>query len=332
MAFYVKGDSVTLIVDCGTPSTQPLPRRSADLENPPAISNSGIILIGQQLMDVRYFSGALQQVYIVPTPQAAYEMCSVYSPDCDKPLVYLAADFLSSSAGMQEKLLAPELLVPPPPPPSSSAPRLNGSEDSSVDGLESAADGVNRSTEYNYYGLMGPPGPRGYPGAPGDPGLPGPKGDPGRDGVAGTSGIAGPPGHVFMIPANNFVGTIIASFLQMAMRGPVGPMGLTGLPGDVGPPGVEGQKGETGEMGEQVDWFFEVIEIGAQRFERSHGDARKGGAKRKTRQRWPFSVVTGGTNNNNNNEENKSAALDDRIPLEVEDSVVQRHVCTPLAK
>lgn len=59
--------------------------------------------------------GAIQQLYIIPTPQAAYEMCTLYSPDCDKPYVYFASDFVSSTAGIQEKLLPPEILAPPPP-------------------------------------------------------------------------------------------------------------------------------------------------------------------------------------------------------------------------
>ena len=78
--------------------------------------------------------GDLQQLTIVPNPEAAYELCTDYVPDCDKPLPgsQQKDDSLASYRGMSEdELLNREGVspqeylefterfeeVPPPPPP-----------------------------------------------------------------------------------------------------------------------------------------------------------------------------------------------------------------------
>lgn len=50
MGISVKGNAVTLIKDCEQQVTKPLPRQGLKL------SNSGIILIGQQLLDESFYS------------------------------------------------------------------------------------------------------------------------------------------------------------------------------------------------------------------------------------------------------------------------------------
>lgn len=71
---------MTLIRDCEQQVTKPLNRQGLRL------SSSGIILIGQQLLDESYYSGDLQQLMLVPSPESAYEVCKQFMPECSKPL------------------------------------------------------------------------------------------------------------------------------------------------------------------------------------------------------------------------------------------------------
>ena len=50
MAFSVKGNSVTMLLDCETQETLPLERNESSL-----ISNAGIMLVGQDLLDEKHF-------------------------------------------------------------------------------------------------------------------------------------------------------------------------------------------------------------------------------------------------------------------------------------
>lgn len=50
LGISVKGNSVTLLVDCEATTNMLLPRHS-----PSHLSNAGIILIGQQLLEDKYF-------------------------------------------------------------------------------------------------------------------------------------------------------------------------------------------------------------------------------------------------------------------------------------
>jgi len=49
------------------------------------VSNSGILLLGQQIDDNTFFEGNLQQLALATNPEAAYEVCSLVPP-CDRPL------------------------------------------------------------------------------------------------------------------------------------------------------------------------------------------------------------------------------------------------------
>jgi hypothetical protein len=50
-------------------------------------SNTGVLLVGQQLLnDNAFFMGDIQQFLILPSPAPAYEVCSKYMPDCEFPL------------------------------------------------------------------------------------------------------------------------------------------------------------------------------------------------------------------------------------------------------
>ena len=77
----MKGNSATAIIDCKRQQNRPINRGKLD-----TITNSGIVLLAQQIDDNTFFNGDLQQLTIVPNPEAAYELCSSYIPDCDQPL------------------------------------------------------------------------------------------------------------------------------------------------------------------------------------------------------------------------------------------------------
>ncbi|CAG0890628.1 unnamed protein product [Cyprideis torosa] len=239
LAVSVKGNSVTVIFDCDVQETLELVRDEIGM-----LTNTGLIVVGQHLIDGRYFEGSIQQFYIIPTPDAAYEQCNFYCPDCNRPLEVRALDFTPINRGFQE---------------------FNQSLTISEEG--SGFVEMKTGSEYHDYFINEVTnerilrGPRGYPGPPGERGYPGPKGEPGRDGRDGTSGIPGPAGHVFMIPigSGNEKGpdSNMESMRQMlaqhmmSMQGPRGPQGLTGLPGEQGAMGPEGIKGEPGDIGEQ---------------------------------------------------------------------------------
>jgi len=78
----VKGTSVTLLVDCREIGALVLNRT---VGSSPA--NTGVLLIGQQLLNENaFFTGDIQQLLLIPDPDAAYEVCSKYMPDCRFPL------------------------------------------------------------------------------------------------------------------------------------------------------------------------------------------------------------------------------------------------------
>lgn len=182
MGLAIKGNSATLILDCQITDTHELNRTA--FSRP---SNTGIVLVGQRLLDDAFFTGTIQQLLIIPNPDPAYEICSTYMPECEKPLPVLRSDTEGEFAS--SKLL------------------FGGEEEygnrTVVEGAEGSQvflDVGSASLGANVQLLRGPPGPRGYTGPPGPQGPKGEKGDPGRDGLSGTTGIQGPPGHIFMIP------------------------------------------------------------------------------------------------------------------------------------
>ena len=42
--------------------------------------------MAQEIEDNTFFKGQIQQLQFVPNPQAAYELCKQYIPDCTEPL------------------------------------------------------------------------------------------------------------------------------------------------------------------------------------------------------------------------------------------------------
>ena len=74
----VKGDSVTLILDCNRQITRQLQR-----EVNSKIATDGLILAGVQFSeDEGFFVGDIQLLMIANTPDEAYNMCTKYAPNC----------------------------------------------------------------------------------------------------------------------------------------------------------------------------------------------------------------------------------------------------------
>lgn len=71
------------MIDCTGQQTRPLQRDPFS-----KIDSSGVTLIGQTLKENIHFEGDIQQIYIIPSPDSAYEQCYEYIPDCDTPFPY----------------------------------------------------------------------------------------------------------------------------------------------------------------------------------------------------------------------------------------------------
>lgn len=84
MGIAIKSDTATLILDCVEKDTLTLNR---SVDSSPA--NTGVFLVGQRLLDDAIFTGSIQQMLFIPGPEHAYEVCSKYMPNCNKPLPLL---------------------------------------------------------------------------------------------------------------------------------------------------------------------------------------------------------------------------------------------------
>uniref|UniRef100_A0A3Q2HIX8 Collagen type XI alpha 2 chain n=1 Tax=Equus caballus TaxID=9796 RepID=A0A3Q2HIX8_HORSE len=78
VAVAVKGQSVTLIVDCKKRVTRPLPRSAH-----PVLDTHGVIIFGARILDEEVFEGDVQELVIVPGVQAAYESCEQKELECE---------------------------------------------------------------------------------------------------------------------------------------------------------------------------------------------------------------------------------------------------------
>lgn len=74
----VKGDSITLVLDCVHQVTRKFDRGLESI-----ISTNGLILSGRQLNEEEeFFIGDIQLLLIANSPDEAYHICSKYAPDC----------------------------------------------------------------------------------------------------------------------------------------------------------------------------------------------------------------------------------------------------------
>uniref|UniRef100_A0A8C5K733 Collagen alpha-2(XI) chain n=1 Tax=Jaculus jaculus TaxID=51337 RepID=A0A8C5K733_JACJA len=78
VAVAVKGQSVTLIVDCKKRVTRPLPRSAR-----PVLDTRGVVTFGARVLDEEVFEGDVQELLIVPGVQAAYESCEQKGLECE---------------------------------------------------------------------------------------------------------------------------------------------------------------------------------------------------------------------------------------------------------
>lgn len=85
LGLSVKGDTMTLIVDCGQPISRPLRRRP---DVPVAVD--GLLLTGIPLEETDgCFVGDIHTFVVANTPDEAYLICSKYAPSCvHEPLQY----------------------------------------------------------------------------------------------------------------------------------------------------------------------------------------------------------------------------------------------------
>jgi len=79
LGISIKGNSATAILDCNDQDTQEIKRNKVELKT------DGVILFGQEIDDKDYFDGDIQHLMVVPNPEAAYNLCSEYLPDCSEP-------------------------------------------------------------------------------------------------------------------------------------------------------------------------------------------------------------------------------------------------------
>uniref|UniRef100_A0A8C4FC74 Collagen, type XI, alpha 2 n=1 Tax=Dicentrarchus labrax TaxID=13489 RepID=A0A8C4FC74_DICLA len=108
IAFSVSKKNVTLLLDCKKKMTRPLPRG-----NNAEVDTNGITVFGARLLDEEVFQGDIQQLLIASNPQAAYDFCEHYSPDCDSPLPKTQAQdpntYVSNTTTTQPELVGEEV-------------------------------------------------------------------------------------------------------------------------------------------------------------------------------------------------------------------------------
>ncbi|KAM9416638.1 collagen alpha-1(XI) chain-like [Salvelinus alpinus] len=80
VAISVEKKTVTIIVDCKQKITKPLLRSDRA-----SINTNGVTVFGTRILDENVFQGDIQQLLIVADPNAAYDYCEHYSPDCETP-------------------------------------------------------------------------------------------------------------------------------------------------------------------------------------------------------------------------------------------------------
>lgn len=197
LGISIKGNSATAIVDCKDQDTRQLNRKDKA-----TASTDGIIIFGQEIDDDTYFDGKVQQLMIVPNPEAAYNLCEEYIPPCDRALPHQEQqdDFNAGYRGRNEDDLLNSEGVSPQQYLEFTERMVEEEEGSGPDfPPEPESPEPRKPTYESTPGEPGPPGPDGPQGPQGPPGM---KGEAGRDGLDGTDGIQGGPGNVLIIPTN----------------------------------------------------------------------------------------------------------------------------------
>uniref|UniRef100_A0A8B9L263 Collagen, type XI, alpha 2 n=1 Tax=Astyanax mexicanus TaxID=7994 RepID=A0A8B9L263_ASTMX len=284
IAISVQKKNVTLLLDCKKRMTKALPR-----SNKPVLDTKGITVFGARLLDEEVFQGDIQQLLIASNPQAAYDFCEHYSPDCDSPLPKVQAQDPNTPGEELEKAKTGEVFETPEeafteeyvtgdigmkeydysykdynePMPEGKTEDTMGpvlsavKEDGGVSNIGMLIEGPPGPE--GPAGLPGPSGPSGPPGSVGDPGERGP---PGKAGLPGADGVPGPPGTSVMLPfrfgqSGGDKGPAVSAqeaqaqaILSQARLALKGPPGPMGFTGRPGPLGTPGSNGLKGESGD----------------------------------------------------------------------------------
>uniref|UniRef100_A0A8C2GJ99 Collagen, type XI, alpha 2 n=1 Tax=Cyprinus carpio TaxID=7962 RepID=A0A8C2GJ99_CYPCA len=243
IAISVQKKNITLILDCKNHITKTLPR-----SNNPVLDTKGITVFGARLLDEEVFQGEIQQLLIASNPQAAFDFCEHYSPDCDSPLPKVQSQdpnsFVSTTVQFYNGAKCPDTCNSSRPP--------EGATKYHCDVFNVLAFLKCIISVFNFFilsfsqGMMieGPPGPEG-------------------PAVCSL--------YVTIIPllyckasdighhcekgpiasAQEAQAQAILSQARLALKGPSGPMGFTGRPGPLGTPGSPGLRGESGDPGPQ---------------------------------------------------------------------------------
>uniref|UniRef100_A0A665UWX3 Collagen, type XI, alpha 2 n=1 Tax=Echeneis naucrates TaxID=173247 RepID=A0A665UWX3_ECHNA len=205
IAFSVSKKNVTLLLDCKKKMTRTLPRG-----NNAEIDTNGITVFGARLLDDEVFQGDIQQLLIASNPQAAYDFCEHYSPDCDSPLPKTQAQdpntYVSNTVTTQvhEQTYKINILS------STHAKRLPSQFATETKMGSWLCNSVLTLPCCWLHVCFPQAAVRGQKGEKGEPAvlepvsyqplyvaLPGP---PGRPGLAGADGVPGPPGTSVMLP------------------------------------------------------------------------------------------------------------------------------------
>ena len=88
---------MTLLTDCNDQQSHTLARHANS-----RIDTTGVTLVGTTLLNNNHFEGDLQHILVIPSPDAAYEQCYDYLPDCSQPFPY--DDFDHNTNGYENAL------------------------------------------------------------------------------------------------------------------------------------------------------------------------------------------------------------------------------------
>uniref|UniRef100_A0A8C7H841 Collagen, type XI, alpha 2 n=1 Tax=Oncorhynchus kisutch TaxID=8019 RepID=A0A8C7H841_ONCKI len=268
IAISVSKKNVTLLLDCKKRMTRALPR-----SNSPVVDTKGITVFGARLLDDEVFQGDIQQLLIASNPQAAYDFCEHYSPDCDSPLPKTQSQ--DPNTYVEETLVAEGVDLA----------KAGGEVEAFTEEYVTGDLGMK---EYDYsYKDYNEPLPEGetdgYMGpalsAVTDEGGVSHCGIPGKSGIPGADGVPGPPGTSVMLPfrfgssggdkgpmvsaqeaqaqailsqarVRDESSTLSVTLVYHTALGPTGKPGLPGMPGADGPPVSHGEGGVPGPRGE----------------------------------------------------------------------------------
>ncbi|EGW09101.1 Collagen alpha-2(XI) chain [Cricetulus griseus] len=259
VAVAVKGQSVTLIVDCKKRVTRPLPRSVH-----PVLDTRGVVIFGAHILDDEVFEGDVQELVIVPGVQAAYQSCGQKDLECereqrDAPQTQKPHRAQRSPKKQPSRLHKPQSQEPQPQPSEPlyydyEPPYYDVMTTGTAPGYQEQADlqvpptaDSFQAEEYGEGGTDSPAGLYDYTYGYGDyreetelgPAL---SAETAHSGAVahGPRGLKGEKGEPAVLEPGMFV---------EGPPGPEGPAGLTGPPGIQGNPGPVGDPGERGPPG-----------------------------------------------------------------------------------